>query len=189
MIISEKINEQELELYFKYENLDIEIIIRLLKDLSHIHDIILDTTSPVYFNEITQSKFRNIFEISEIHTGQSIKIKISEKWKLELPFGLGKIEGIVPKKLGVPIIVMFFILVATRQTMGIYNEYLDKQLRELEIEVKKNELYIQMEERRRIDPEFRSATRQARQIIYYILDNQDINYFEINGITLKHDDK
>jgi hypothetical protein len=185
MLLTEKLNEDGLELYFKYEHLDIETILRLFRNLNQLHGIIVNTTSPVYFNEDTKERFRNILDLTEIQTGQSIRIKLSEKWKVELPFRFGKVEGTFPKKLGVPLIITVFVLVAARQALGIYNEYLDTQLKQLEIEAKKNELYQQMEERRRIEPEFRSATREATKTIYYIMDNPDITYFEFNGIPIK----
>jgi len=185
MILTDRLNEDGLELYFKYEHLDIETILRLLNNLHNLHNIIVSTTSPIYYNQRGKQAFRNILDLTEITTGQSVRIKISEKWKIELPFGLGKVEGAFPKKLGVPLIIAVFILVAARQSFEIYNGYLDSQLKELEIEVEKNELYQQMEERKRIEPEFRKATREATKTINFIIDNAEINYFELNGIRLK----
>lgn len=187
MLLADKLNQEGLEIYVKYEQLDIQTVLRLFNSLSKLHDIILNTTSPVYFNQSTKEKFRNILDLTEINTGQSVRIKLSEKWKVELPFGFGKIEGSFPKKLGIPIIITFFILIAAKQSIGIYNDYLDSQLKELEIEVKKNELYIQMEERRRIEPEFRAATREAIKTVKYIIDNPDIKLFELNDVRIKND--
>jgi hypothetical protein len=152
-----------------------------------MHNTIISTTSEVYFNEKTQQRFRNIIVLDEIHTGDSIRIRLTEKWKIELRTKEGEIEIAIPKKLGVPLIIAFFILVAARQGIGFYNDYLDTQLDKIDIELKRNELFMQMEDQSRYNPQFNKAKRQAGNTINYIIGNDDITFFQINGITIKDD--
>ena len=179
------IEKQELELYLKYDNLDIEIILRLFKSIEQLHDTIMSTTSKVYFNEKNQQRFRNIMELDYISTGESIRIRLKEKWKIELRTKNGDVEIVLPRKLGIPLIIVFFILITAKQGIGLYNDYLDTQIKELDIELKQNELYRQMEETKRINPQYRRAKHQAHRTINYIMDNEDITFFQINGLTLK----
>lgn len=185
MLLLEEIETKGLEFYFKYDNLDIETILRLFKNIEQLHDTVMSTTSKVYFNEKTQQRFRNIIVLDDIHTGESIKIRFKENWKVELNTKKGGVKLVLPKKLGIPFIITFFLLVAARQGIGFYNDYLDTQLKELNIELKQNELFQQMEERRRIDPQLNRAKRQAGNTINYIMDNDDITFFQINGLTIK----
>ncbi|WP_439475695.1 hypothetical protein [Algoriphagus formosus] len=185
MLLLTEIESKGLEFYFKYDNLDIETILRLFKNIERMHDTIMSTTSKVYFNEKTQNRFRNILDLDDIHTGESIRIRFKEKWKVELKVKEENIEIVFPRKLGVPVIIFFFLLQAARLGIGLYNEYLDMELKKLDIELKQNELFQQMEETRRIDPQFNKAKRQAENTIKYIMDNDDITYFEINGVTIK----
>ena len=184
-MLIEEIETKGLEFYFKYKYLEIETIIRLFKNIEQLHETIMSTTSKVYFNENTQQRFRNIIDLEEIHTGESIRIRFEEKWKIELNTKNGDIEIVFPKKLGVPLIVAFFLFVSAQQVIGFYNDYLDSKLKELDIKLKQNELFQQMEERRRISPEFNRARHQARKTINYIIDNDDITFFQINGVTIK----
>lgn len=185
MLLVDRIRQNGLEVYFRYEYLDIDTVLKLFTQLTQLHGAILKATSPVYFNQETQERFRNILDISELKTGQSIRARFSEKWKIELPFGLGKVEGPFPKKLGTPLIITFFILWAISKGYSIHNSQLDSRLKELDIELKENELFRQMEERDIDRSEFNSAKRQGIKFVNYILKNPEIKYFELNGIPLK----
>jgi hypothetical protein len=188
MEFAKKLNVEGFELYFKYENLELETFIGLFTRLNTLHEKILGVTSPVYYNDRTQERFRNILELKEINTGQSITTVLNEKWKIELPFGLGRIEGDFPKKLGIPVVITFFLLVAAYETCNIHDKLLEIQLHELEIELKKNELHQQLEGQKGNRPAFRNATREAVKTIDYIMSCNDITYFELNGVPIKNDE-
>ena len=70
---------------------------------------------------------------------------------------------------------------------SIRNDYLDGQLKELEIKLKQIELYEKMEDRERYRKPFpnRPYQKQADETIDFIINNQNINYIEINGTVIK----
>ncbi len=83
-----------------------------------------------------------------------------------------------------PLIVFFFILYAVERSYSIYNSKLDTTLKKLDIELKENELFRQMQERKKTDTSFNASFRQAKQLVDYINENPDIEYFEINNMPI-----
>ena len=126
-------------------------------------------------------------EIDEIHTGNSLQFRLKEGWKPELRTINGDFEIAIPRKLGIPGIILFFLLSSVKYGTGIYNDILDSKLKQIEIEIKDSELYMKMEESKRSKPHLWETKRQARRTINFILENPDIEYFEINGIEIKND--
>ena len=183
----DKIENTEIDIYFKYDYLDINELTELFNRLDKLYKSILDNSYPVYFSEKYGQPFRNFLEIDSINTGQSIRIRFKEGWKPEFRFRKKELEISIPVKLGIPAIVLYFLLTGAQKMINMRNDYLDGQLKELEIKLKQMELYEKMEDResyRRPSPS-RPYQRQGDETINFMINNKNINYIEINGTVIK----
>jgi hypothetical protein len=184
----DKIENTEIEIYFKYRHLDTGEIAKFFDRLDGLYKSLLENSYPVYYSEKYNAPFRNFLEIESINTGQSIRIRFKEGWKPEFKFRKNELEIKIPKKLGVPSILIYLLLTGVQKTSDIYNDYLDVQLKELEIKLKQMELYEKIEEREKFRRPLNSKLyqKQADEIIQILIKNQNINYIEINGTTIKN---
>jgi hypothetical protein len=185
----DKIENTEIDIYFKYHHLDTSELTELFSRLDRLYKSLLDNSYPVYFSEQYGQPFRNFLEIESINTGQSIRIRFKEGWKAEFRIRKKELEINIPVKLGIPALVLYFLLTGAQRMTSMRNEYLDGQLKDLEIKIKQIELYEKMEERegyRRPFPN-RVYQRQADETINFIINNQSINYIEINGTVIKNE--
>ncbi len=183
----DKIENTEIDIYFKYDYLDTSELTELFNRLDRLYKSLLDNSYPVYFSEKYGQPFRNFLEIESINTGQSIRIRFKEGWKPEFRVRKKELEINIPVKLGIPAIVLYFLLTGAQKMTSIRNDYLDGQLKELEIKLKQIELYEKMEDRERYRKPFpnRPYQKQADETIDFIINNQNINYIEINGTVIK----
>jgi len=173
--------EYTFELYFQYEFLDIKCLNEILHDLDNLYTKILDISHPVYVNQY--GPFRNFLEISDINTGNSIKISLKEGWKPEFKIEDGDIDIAVPKKLGIPAILLFFSLSAINQTISIYDKYLDTKIKNVEFQLKELDLYKKIksvERKQGIRSVNMQATKLARNIVY----NTEIRNVEVGSIGI-----
>lgn len=186
----DKIENTEIEIYFKYRHLDTGEIAELFERLNRFYKNLLESSYPVYYSEKYNAPFRNFLKIESINTGQSIRIIFKEGWKPEFKLRNQDLEIIIPKKLGIPVFLIYFLLAGTQKSIGIYNDKLDGQLKELEIKLKQMELYEKIIEREQFRrPNYtKSYQRQAEDTMQLLIKNHNINYIEINGITIKDEE-
>jgi hypothetical protein len=139
----EKIATDELPLciYLKYDYLEPTDLIYLLSSLDSMYNHILSKGYPVFYSEKYQRAFRNFFQIDEINTGNSINIKLKEGWKPEFKIYRNDIVIQIPKLFGIPAIMLYALLLSGQKILDIQNQYLDNQIKQLELKVKKLELY------------------------------------------------
>lgn len=185
----EKIENTEIEIYFKYRHLDTGEIADLFHRLDRLYKSLLKNSyRRVYFSEKYDAPFRNFLEIDSINTGQSIRIKFKEGWKPEFKFKDIKIS----KKLGIPAILLHLLLIGVQNVNNIYNDHLDAQLKELEIRLKQMEFYekIEEKERNRYKKTFyaRPYQKQADEAIQVFMNNENIYFIEINGTVIKNEE-
>ena len=183
----DKIENTEIDIYFKYDYLDTNELTELLSRLDRLYKILLDNSFPVYFSEKYGQPYRNFLEIDSINTGQSIRIRFKEGWKPEFRVRKKDLEINIPIKLGIPAIVLYFLLTGAQKITRMRNDYLDGQLKELELKLKQMELYEKMEDTERYRSSFPSRTyqRKATEMMNFIINSQNINYIEINGTVVK----
>ena len=140
----EFINEVEnlpIEIYLKYYHLEPNDLIELLKSLDNMYTNILMKGYPVYYSEKYERAFRNIFQIEQINTGNSINIKLKEGWKPEFRISKDDLDIKIPKLFGIPAIILYTILLSSQKILDIENKHLDNQLKEMELKLRKLELY------------------------------------------------
>lgn len=183
----EEIRDTEIELYFKYNYLDTYELKEIFDQIDRLYKNFLQLSYPVYFSEKYDQAYRNFLEIESINTGQSIKIKFKEGWKPEFRVKKKNLVIGIPMKLGIPALAVYFLFVGAQRIMDIRNDYLDAELKELEIQLQQIEIYEKIEERNQLNGNKtqRLFQQQANGVINYIIQNKNINYVEINGITIK----
>ncbi len=186
---TDKIENTEIDIYFKYDYLDTNELTELLGRLDRLYKSLLDNSYPVYFYEKYEQPFRNFLEIESINTGQSIRIRFREGWKPEFRVRKKELEISIPVKLGIPAMVLYYLLTGAQKMSNMRNDYLDGQLKELEIKLKQMELYEKIEDRERYRRPFpnRPYQRQADETINFIINIQYINHIEINGTIIKNE--
>jgi hypothetical protein len=181
----DKIENTEIDIYFKYDYLDTSDLTELFSRINRLYKSLLDISYPVYFSEKYGQPFRNFMEIKSINTGQSIRIRFKEGWKPEFRARNKELEISIPVKLGIPALLLYLLMTGAQKMTNMRNDYLDGQLKELEIKVKQIELYEKMEDRDRRSFSNRVYQKQADETINFVINNQNLNYVEINGTVIK----
>jgi hypothetical protein len=189
----EKVENTEIEIYFKYRFLDTGELAELLEELDTLYKLILDYSYPVFYFEKYDAPFRNFLEIESINTGNSITLKFKEGWKPELNYQNQEIEILIPRKLGVPAILLYFLLQGVQRTVEFRNDILDGQLKEIEFKIKKIELYQKIDEinipkkQNQYHPKNdRLNEVHSSNLVRKLLKNQNITYVEINNLVVKN---
>ena len=152
----------------------------ILSSINKIHGAIIDSDVSKYSY---RNGYGNYLELTEIHTGESIRFKMTEKWKAGIRVKDGDIEIKLPRKIGIPSIIVLGILLAAQASYGLYNAYLDSKIKELDIQLKENELYQQMDLRNAFKPVGRKWTQESSKIIS-TLDDSNIYYVTINDTVV-----
>jgi hypothetical protein len=175
--------KNEMELYFKYYHLDTSDLAKLLWKIDKFYKQILSDTSLPTKVEYEDIEFMNFLEIDSINTGQSIKIKFKEGWKPQFNIIDKDLEIEIPIKLGIPAIIVYFLFVCVEKSMNIYNTQLDIMLKKQELVIKNTELYEEIFNKG--DRRYRQYVDLAQDTVDFLLDNEDINYLQINGLNVK----
>ena len=178
----ENLFDQELDIYFKYKYLDAFELAETVSNLNKLYSKVLNISTPVYtFND---HPIRNFMEVSSIHTGDSIRFSFKEGWRPEFSTNEKEIEIRLPKKIAVTGLVLYFLLNAFRYTIDTNNSVLDNQLKKLDIEIKKIELYQKLQTSKSITSSERSIKLQANKTINYFIENENITNVYINDIEV-----
>ena len=177
----ERLYEHELHVYFKYKHLDASDLIEILHNIDWLYKKVLTISAPVYVHD--DIAFRNFMEINSINTGESINIKLKEGWRPEFKIESGDLNVYCPKNIGIPALIFILLLTAVNNLSGIYKNYQDIELKNIERQIKKIELYQKLEEQRRLKGS-RAINMQANKTIKYLIENPRITHVEINGISI-----
>jgi hypothetical protein len=172
-----RIENTEIDIYLKYDYLDTSLLTDLFGKLNNLYRSL---------PEELDGSFNNFLEIESINTGQSIRIRFKEGWKPKIRVRRGELEVGVPANLGIPAILIYFLLTGAQKITDMRNDYLDGQLKEMDIKLKRIELYEKIEESGRFK---QSLERQAVDTINILFHNQDIKHVEINDVTIKDKNK
>jgi len=196
LINKDRLEYTEIDLYIKYDQLDNSDVIELLSGLDRLHNEIVGQPLSYYYGRPFFPEFyypfRNILEVQSIETGQSIRFRFKEGWKPSIRIRRKEVQIEVPRKIGIPLIVIYFLLEAASRYVEFRNQVLDNELKQLEIEMKKHELYREIEERRNSNnnsADFSRIQRQADRTVEFIFYNTSFSHVEINGVPLKEEPK
>lgn len=192
-----KLNEDnlkytELEIYIKYGQLDNRDVVELLSALDRLYNDMIGHPFSFYFRGTLFPEFfypfKNILEVRSIETGQSIKFGFKEGWKPNIRIRDKELEIDVPKNIGIPIIIIYLLLLGTQKVVDLRNKSLDNELKQLEIKMKEIELYQKIKEQKKAEnnhEDLKRLQRQADRTIEFLKYNRSINYVEVNGIIIK----
>lgn len=191
----DKLEYTELDIYLKFDQLDNSDVVELLTGLDRLYSDIIGQPFNYYYRRPFFPEFfypfKNILEVKSIETGNSIRFRFKEGWKPHIRIKKKDLEIEVPKKLGIPIIVVYLLLTGVQRVAEIRNEVLDNELKQLEIQMKKMEIYRELEDLRNSNnrnEDFIRLQRQADRTIEFLYYNNSINHVEINGLTIKNDE-
>ena len=125
-----------------------------------------------------------VLELYEIQTGESIKFKFVER---AIPsISSDKENDIVigvPKKLGIPVLMGFLLLSAADKAMDMRNKYYDGQIKQIELQLKQEEINkIRRGDETRVPEELE---KQSQVIISSLLNNEAFKSVSINGVQIK----
>jgi hypothetical protein len=167
-----------LPVYLRYERLTAKTLGHLLNELGGIADFAAETYSRHCLIRVPLP----MLEVETVRTGDSIKITFGEGW---LPtVSTDKDNDIVintPKKLGIPLLVGYLLLGAAEKTMNLHNEYLDGQLKRIELKLKEQELGKAMKPDSELVPELMP---QATNTVKALVHNGDITVFQVYDIDI-----
>src|SRR5690606_33924719 len=127
-----------------YDQLNNTDVVELLTQLDKLYNDIIYLTFPYSYGRLYFPKFyypfRNILEVQSIETGQSIRFKFKEGWKPDIRIKKGELRIDIPKKIGIPVIVIYFLILSVQKYFELRNSILDIELKQLEIEMKRLEI-------------------------------------------------
>lgn len=128
-----------------------------------------------------------VLEISEVHTGESIKFKLIER---ALPSISSDRENDivigVPKKLGIPLLLGFLLISAADQAMDLRNKYYDGEIKRIELQLKQEEINkLRHMGETGVPPVLQ---KQSEAIVASLLNNPALKSVSINGVPIKAPD-
>lgn len=192
----DRLEYTEIDIYIKYDQLDNSDVIELLSSLDRLHNEVVGQPLSYFYERPFFPEFyypfRNILEVQRIETGESIRFRFKEGWKPSIRIRKRELQIDVPRKIGIPLIVVYFLLIAAQRYAELQNQVLDNELKRLEIEMKKREIYREIEERRNSKEnagDFTRIQRQADRTIEFIFYNTSFTHVEINGVPIKEHNK
>lgn len=183
----------QLEIYISYDRLRLRQFSKLLENLSIISDKIVEDYLIRYGIE---GEFPTL-DVNSIHTGNSIKFSLIEGWT---PFITSDEENDiivgVPRKLGIPLVIGYLLLTTASQYQELRNNHLDNKIKEIEYQLKQEELSKVLLERNEnkdsliLNPfYFTEKVPEIKPIlldtIKDVLKNPEINEFKVNGSEIK----
>ena len=125
-----------------------------------------------------------VLELSEANTGDSIKFKFIER---ALPSISSDRENDivigVPKKLGIPVLMGFLLLSAADKAMDMRNKYYDGQIKQIELQLKQEEINKIRRGSETKAPE--ELEKQSQTIVASLLNNKAFKTVSINGVEIK----
>lgn len=190
---NDRIERTEIDIYIKYHYLDSGDIELLLGKLNNLYKDILDHSYPVYYSEKHQTAFHNFFELEHIYTGESIRFRFKEGWRPEFKIRKNELQIEIPRKLGIPAIIIYLLLTGAQKFLDIKNAQLDIELKQLDKQLKQTELYERIEHN---EPSFdkrqrfksKNLNRQANDLVYFLSTNNNFYHISINDTIIKNQD-
>jgi hypothetical protein len=121
-------------------------------------------------------------EIESAHTGESIKFKFGEGWLPALSTDTtDDIVIEVPKRLGIPLVVGYLLLNGAKSALDLHNSCLDGRLKQIELQLKENELHEKLSGVRGAPDALQS---KSVTIVNNLLQNRDYTSFVVYDIDI-----
>jgi hypothetical protein len=170
-----------LDFYIQYEYLSSRDFGKLLEACNELSD-----SAYRFYAESLRGTWAEppVLELSEANTGKSIKFKFTER---ALPsISSDKENDIVigvPKKLGIPVLMGFLLLSAADKAMDMRNKYYDGQIKQIELQLKQEEINKVRHGNETKAPE--ELEKQSQTIVASLLSNKAFKSVSINGVEIK----
>ncbi|MDB5226579.1 MAG: hypothetical protein JWN78_772 [Bacteroidota bacterium] len=192
-------NSENLEIYISYDKLKAKDLALLLHNLSFISDRI---TEDFYNRFGNGNEAKPSLDIVNINTGNSVKFALTEGWMPEVTSDAENDIVIgIPKKLGIPIAICYLLVSGASKYQDFKNTHLDNQIKEIELELKKHELYKVISEENNennpnlvntvyyLDNKVPEVKAKLLDTLKFIYKNPDLNSVKVNNIEIKSIDK
>lgn len=170
-------NPEILPLYIQYKRLTVRSLAQLYLGFAEIADHTIHS-----YAKTTGIKPDSLptLELITAKTGDSIKFT----------FGEGLLPSVssnqehdiiinVPKKLGIPLLIGFLVLSGVKLVLDVRNAYLDTQIKEIELQLKKTELGKTLSAQ-----STGLLSEKAATVVYEVIDNRDFNSFVVYDIDI-----
>ena len=168
-----------IDFYFSFKELPINELSNFLKNLEYIHINLLSFDSPDQSIQGIDKYYINNLLLSEIFTGNSLNISLKEGWIPDFKVNDGSINISIPKKIGIPAMIGFFLLNAARYSMNLHNEFLDGKIKELDYEIKKIEYMEKLKSQ-----DLKAIENSAEKTIKDLKESKLIYNFKIYNIPI-----
>jgi hypothetical protein len=173
-------NTENLEIYLSFKRLKAKDLARLLNNLSDISDSVIQH----YYSSVIETPS---LDILTINTGNSIKISLIEGWSPKI--SSNKKHDIVvdvPKKLGIPLVIIYLLFHGANLCLDCRNKYLDSEIKEKELHLKKLELNKVIVDTQDTSyknvPDIKIKISDTLRFIYH---NADFEIVKIDNIEIK----
>lgn len=184
---------ETLEIYIAYDQLKAKDLADFLSNLSFIADKIAED----YFSRFNENYTGELptLDIESIHTGESVKFKLIEGWKLKIGSSdEADIVVSIPKKLGIPLVIGYILIWGANQYLDFRIKLRDLEEKETDIKIEQVELNKAIGASRKNIPEsiLRYIDNKVPEVkpavldtVKSILKNPEITQFKVNGIEIK----
>jgi hypothetical protein len=174
-----EIDPHKLNVYLSYNRLTLKSFGKFCSIWGSIAD-----EYSVQYQEIAgfQSDPSPTLEISTIHTGDSVKFTLGEGWLPKISSDENNDIIInTPKKIGIPILIGYLMLTACGKILDIQNKYLDNKIKQIEYELKKDELRYKTLEKSYEKGELEYRSKEGMNTF---IQNNDYNIIKIYDIEV-----
>jgi hypothetical protein len=168
-----------LEMFLAYDQLRVSTFAGFLAELGRITDDAAQS-----YGRIHNIKLADLpsLTIDSADTSNSIKLTLGEGWLPQISTDEEHdIVVSVPKKLGMPLLAGYLVLNSASTFLDLRNDYLDTQIKEVELQLKQSELNETSFGERGAMQRLQERSAAA---VKPLLDDSDIRTFEVNGVDL-----
>ena len=170
--------DSSLDIYIKYKTLTLSEITSFLNNLNSIHQSFLSLTSPIYYSQENEIPFRHNLFVERAYTGNSVNFSFKEGWLPEFKYEEGDLNVKVPKNLGIPALIGIALLSSANEIINLNNNYLDSQIKEIELKSKT------FDYNKKVEDNNRSIKLRSNKAIKELHNSVNISNVEINNIQI-----
>lgn len=175
----EQVESPRLELFLAYDQLRVSTFAGFLAELGRITDDAAQAygvTRNINYVDLPS------LTIDTADTSNSIKLTLGEGWLPQISADEEHdVIVSVPKKLGMPLLAGYLVLNGASTFLDLKNDYLDSQIKEVELQLKQSELDATTFGE---GGNLQQLQERSTAAIKPLLDDPDISTFEVGGVDL-----
>jgi hypothetical protein len=178
MSIENVLNPHLLEIYISYNRLTARSLGKLISGLASLSDLSVKMYADAVKLEIPELP---TLEVEVVKTGDSIKFTFGEGWIPSITNDESHDIIInIPRKIGIPILIGYLLLISTKMAFDVHNAYLDSKLKKIDILLKESEMRKVLEKKKNIP----MLSEESINIVNIIVQNNDYKEFKVYGVDI-----